>query len=53
MRTLSGIDRFPGCVVLRLDAWTSGDGGVKTLADMFSLAGLSASPWLMPLLANT
>ncbi|KAK3899561.1 hypothetical protein C8A05DRAFT_18020 [Staphylotrichum tortipilum] len=50
---LSGIDRFPGCVVLALDGRTSGDGGIKTLADMFSLAGLSASPWLQPLLSNT
>jgi hypothetical protein len=50
---LSGIHRFPGCVVLGLKDNAKADGGIRTLADMFSLVGLAPSPWLLPLLSNT
>ncbi|KAJ4287909.1 hypothetical protein N0V88_007529 [Collariella sp. IMI 366227] len=50
---MSGIGRFPGCVVLGLEGNASADGGIKTLADMFSLVGLTSSPWLSLLLSST
>ncbi|KAK3364725.1 hypothetical protein B0T25DRAFT_599276, partial [Lasiosphaeria hispida] len=50
---LSGLKRFPGCVVLGLESGGLGDGGIKSLADMFSIVGLAPSPWLRTLLSET
>lgn len=51
--TLSGIDRYPGSVLLGLQASQGSDGGFQTLSDFCALAGLSTKPWLDQLLKFT
>ncbi|PNP55907.1 hypothetical protein FNYG_15436 [Fusarium nygamai] len=50
--TLTGIDRYPGHLLLGLET-SSANGGFKDLADLCAVAHISPKPWLKILLKET
>ncbi|KAI7764894.1 hypothetical protein LZL87_005607 [Fusarium oxysporum] len=50
--TLTGIDRYPGHLLLGLET-SSANGGFKDLADLCAVAHINPKPWLKTLLKGT
>ncbi|KAK7420242.1 hypothetical protein QQX98_002897 [Neonectria punicea] len=48
----SGLDKFPGHVIMALEHQVSTTGGFESLADWFSLVGHSAQPWMRAILES-
>ncbi|KAH6950258.1 hypothetical protein DER45DRAFT_599903 [Fusarium avenaceum] len=52
IKTLTGIDRYPGHLLLGLET-SSANGGFKDLADLCAVANIKPKPWLKTLLKGT